>query len=126
MNIITKRKIITEPTSNCCGTSSFDDYSNLTKDPADKKARREKWAKGIKGGYEKVKESGGLGFLESILGLGGATSKDNTDINTKDPNIDVKIKEPMSTQTKVLIGVGVAGVLGFAIWYFGIRNKSGK
>lgn len=32
----------------------------------------------------------------------------------------------MSTGAKVGIGIGVAAVIGVAIWYFGFRNKPAK
>jgi hypothetical protein len=41
-------------------------------------------------------------------------------------NLNIKVKEPMSNTTKILIGVGVAGAVGLAVWYFGFRKKNGK
>jgi len=124
MNLITNRQVITENTSNCCGMSNFDSYSNANSDMA-KKKRSGKFGEKIKGGYQKVKEAGGLSFLENIFGL-----NQNTNQNTYDPNANVNFnqptKQPMSTTTKILIGLAVAGVVGFGVYYFGFRKKSGK
>lgn len=122
MNIITNRKIITEDSSNCCGMSSFDNYSNAK--GKGKKQRSGKFKEKVQGGYQRVKEAGGLSFLENVLGLNQqGTIQDN---QLPDAPLDIKVKEPMSNTTKILIGVGVAGAVGLAVWYFGFRNKGGK
>ena len=126
MNIITNRQVLAEDNSNCCGTSSFDDYSYAK--GKRKKVRSGKFAEKLKGGYSRVKESGGLGFLENILGLNQQSQNQGTtqDNQLPDANLNIKVKEPMSNTTKILIGVGVAGAVGLAVWYFGFRKKSGK
>jgi hypothetical protein len=125
MNVITNRPVYDEATSNCCGMSSFDDYSNVK---GKKKVKSGKFKENVKGGYQKVKEAGGLSFLENILGLNQqGTNTQITDTNTlPTTNPQIEVKEPMSTQTKVLIGIGIAGAIGLAVWYFKFRNKSGK
>ena len=67
MNVITNRRVLTEDTSNCCGMSSFDDYSYAK--GKGKKPRSGKFKEKLQGGYTKVKEAGGLSFLENVLGL---------------------------------------------------------
>lgn len=123
MNVITSRPILDETKSNCCGMSGFDDYSNAKGN----KKRSGKFKDKAKQGYQKVKEAGGLSFLENVLGLNQTTNQSNQGTTTlTDQDINVKVKEPMSNNTKILIGVGVVGVLGLAVWYFGFRNKGGK
>lgn len=126
MNVITNRQIITEDSSNCCGMSSFDDYSDAR--GKTKKRGSGKFKEKLQGGYQKVKDSGGLSFLENILGLNQNPQNQNTlqGGNFPDPNVNLNVRQPMSNTTKILIGVGVAGVLGLAIWYFGFKNKGGK
>ena len=126
MNVITNRRVITEDTSNCCGMSSFDDYSYAKGKP--KKPRSGKFKEKLQGGYTRVKEAGGLGFLENILGLNqqGQNQGTTQDNQLPDANLNIKVKEPMSNTTKILIGVGVAGAVGLAVWYFGFRKKNGK
>lgn len=124
MNVITNRQIITEDSSNCCGMSSFDDYSNAK----GKKIRSGQLKDKVKGGYQRVKEAGGLSFLENVLGLNQQAQNQGTNQTNQlpDANLNVEVKQPMSNTTKILIGVGVAGVVGLAVWYFGFRNKGGK
>lgn len=126
MNVITNRRVITEDTSNCCGTSSFDDYSYAK--GKGKKVRSGKFKEKLQGGYTKVKEAGGLSFLENVLGLNQQAQNQGTtqDNQLPDANLNVQVKQPMSNTTKILIGVGVAGAVGLAVWYFGFRKKSGK
>jgi len=126
MNVITNRRVITEDTSNCCGTSSFDDYSYAK--GKGKKPRSGKFKEKLQGGYTRVKEAGGLGFLENILGLNQQAQNQGTTQGNQlpDENLNIKVKEPMSNTTKILIGVGVAGAIGLAVWYFGFRKKNGK
>jgi len=123
MNVITSRPVYDETTSNCCGMSSFDDYSYAK---GKKKVRSGKFKEKAKQGYQKVKEAGGLSFLENVLGLNQQpTNTQLTDTKIPDTDLNVQVKEPMSTTTKVLIGVGVVGAIGL-IWYFGFRNKGAK
>ena len=126
MNVITNRQVLTEDTSNCCGMSSFDDYSYAK--GKGKKVRSGKFKEKLQGGYTKVKEAGGLSFLENVLGLNQQAQNQGTmqDNQLTDPNLNIKVKEPMSNTTKILIGVGVAGAVGLAVWYFGFRKKNGK
>ena len=126
MNVITNRRVITEDTSNCCGTSSFDDYSYAK--GKGKKVRSGKFKEKLQGGYTKVKEAGGLSFLENILGLNQQSQNQGTIQGNQLPetNVNVQMKQPMSNTTKILIGVGVAGAVGLAVWYFGFRKKNGK
>lgn len=126
MNVITNRRVITEDTSNCCGTSSFDDYSYAK--GKGKKPRSGKFKEKLQGGYTKVKEAGGLSFLENVLGLNQQAQNQGTMQGNQltDQNLNIKVKEPMSNTTKILIGVGVAGAVGLAVWYFGFRKKNGK
>ena len=126
MNIITNRQVLAEDNSNCCGTSSFDDYSYAK--GKGKKVRSGKFKEKLQGGYTKVKEAGGLSFLENILGLNQQSQNQGTIQGNQltDANLNVQVKQPMSNTTKILIGVGVAGAVGLAVWYFGFRKKSGK
>jgi hypothetical protein len=126
MNVITNRQVLTEDTSNCCGMSSFDDYSYAK--GKGKKVRSGKFKEKLQGGYTKVKEAGGLSFLENVLGLNQQAQNQGTMQGNQltDPNLNIKVKEPMSNTTKILIGVGVAGAVGLAVWYFGFRKKNGK
>jgi hypothetical protein len=75
----------------------------------------------VKGFLEK---SGGIATsLAGILGGGAATapSQDSAPVLTTE---EVKPpKKPMSTTTKVLIGVGVAAVLGLGVYFVMKRNK---
>jgi len=123
MNVITSRPVYDETTSNCCGTSSFDDYSYAR---GKKKVRSGKFKEKAKQGYQRVKEAGGLSFLENVLGLNQQpTNTQLTDTNIPDADLNVQTKKPMSTTTKVLIGVGVVGAIGL-VWYFGFRKKGAK
>ena len=126
MNIITNRQVLAEDNSNCCGTSSFDDYSYAK--GKGKKVRSGKFKEKLQGGYTKVKEAGGLSFLENILGLNQQSQNQGTIQGNQLPetNVNVQMKQPMSNTTKILIGVGVAGAVGLAVWYFGFRKKGGK
>ena len=126
MNVITNRRVLTEDTSNCCGMSSFDDYSYAK--GKGKKPRSGKFKEKLQGGYTKVKEAGGLSFLENVLGLNQQAQNQGTMQGNQlpDPNLNIQVKQPMSNTTKILIGVGVAGAVGLAVWYFGFRKKNGK
>lgn len=126
MNVITNRQVITEDSSNCCGMSSFDDYSYAK--GKGKKQRSGKLKEKVQGGYQRVKEAGGLSFLENVLGLNQQAQNQGTMQGNQlpDANLNVQVKEPMSNTTKILIGVGVAGAVGLAVWYFGFRKKGGK
>jgi hypothetical protein len=123
MNVITTRPVYDETMSNCCGNSSFDDYSYAR---GKKKVRSGQFKEKAKQGYQRVKEAGGLSFLENVLGLNQqATNTQLTDTNVPDANLNVQTKQPMSTTTKVLIGVGVVGAVGLVL-YFALRKKGTK
>lgn len=75
----------------------------------------------VKGFLEK---SGGIATaLGGILGGGAAAAAPSQDTAPAAP-VETP-KKPMSTTTKVLIGVGVAAVLGLGV-YFVMKSNKGK
>ena len=92
MNIITNRQVLAEDNSNCCGTSSFDDYSYAK--GKGKKVRSGKFKEKLQGGYTKVKEAGGLSFLENILGLNQQSQNQGTIQGNQLPETNVNVQIP--------------------------------
>lgn len=91
---------------------------------AEVKKRREKgqvWDK-AKGGWTKVQ---GSGILSSITNLLAGQPQVYEDQTYNQPMPDPNVKQPMSTGTKVLIGLGVAAVIG-GIWYMATKGNKGK
>lgn len=118
--VISKAPVIEEETSSANGKKT-------TKRKLLKPATKKK----IKTGYGKFRDAGGVSFIENILGV-GANEGGNGEMPTGDPslgdggvNAGDGTKPPMSTTTKVVIGVAVAAVVGGIIYYV-VKNKSAK
>jgi hypothetical protein len=79
------------------------------------------WDK-VRGGWKKAKESGLIdqlrGFASSQLGRGQSGS---APVSTSEQTATQKSESGMSNTTKILIGVGVVALIGFAIYK---SNKS--
>lgn len=85
-----------------------------------KKRRGMVWDK-TKGAWVKAQDTGLLSSIGAFFGAGQATTDTTVPADTlPDPNA----KQPMSTTTKILIGVGVAAAIGL-VWY-ATRPTKGK
>jgi hypothetical protein len=77
------------------------------------------WDK-TKGAWVKAKDSGLLSSMGNLLNLG-----QNNDVPVStEPYVDPNAKQPMSTGTKVLIGVAVVALIA-GVWYVA-RPSKGK
>lgn len=126
MNVITNRQIIEE-------------YSNGSgkKKNTDKKFTRKKIGSKLKGAGTKFRDAGGISFLENLLlgnkqeqtyggGTEGGGTQTEAQILAEQKRLEdlKKVKEPMKTSTKIIIGVAVAGVLGFIIYKIAKSKKT--
>lgn len=120
MNVITSRPIIDGE------TSRVDEFSNA-RGKRTKRQRTGNLGKKVKEGgnraYVRLKEAGALPVIENLLGL--APTQVQNQITDENFTPSPTEKAPMSTTTKVLIGVGIAGTIGL-IWYFGFYKKNAK
>jgi hypothetical protein len=119
MNVITNRQIIEE-------------HSNGSGQAKPKKFTRKKIGAKLKSAGTKFRDAGGVSLLENLLlgnkqetETGGGYTPTQAEIEAekrKQAELD-KANTGMKTSTKIIIGVAVAGVLGFIIYKM---SKSGK
>jgi len=95
-------------------------YSNT--DPSGKKRKGHVWDK-TKGIWVKAQDSGLLSSIGQFLNPGANVATDP--MVTTDTYVDPNAKQPMSTTTKVLIGVAVAGAIALVV-YAVSSKKSAK
>lgn len=78
----------------------------------------------VKDWFKKNDVLGKAGGILSVLSQGsqGSQGADTTIVNTSAPD-SAPEKKPMTTQTKVLIGVGALAVLGLGYYFYKKYNK---
>jgi len=106
-----------------------DEYSNAkggrTKRATTPRTRRVRTGAGrekVKNFFKNNDVLGKVGGILGVLGQGSGNQGQNNTIIDSTPIDNAPEKKPMSTQTKILIGVGVLAVLGVG-YYFYQKNK---
>lgn len=117
MNVIAPNRPIIEESSSSDGKKST------------RTVKRRKRAEKIRTAGSKFRDAGGVTFLENILLGNTQQQQPNEDLGQPNQNLGTDTstppRAPMKTSTKILIGVAVAGVLGFII-YKVVKSKSPK